>query len=161
MGDQSCLRQSAPLRDQPPTAQLPVQVAMGSFVERNTSRSVPHEVFEKVILRVFPREPGSVAVVLACGSVVGFFAAQASFITKVFVWRSGVKFAYAKRSVAQTGHGATQVWAAAALHFCRLTGNRFRPRITEDPGRRRLTTGSNRISSGNAHRTGRVSSRKR
>jgi hypothetical protein len=45
----------------------------------------PHEVFEKVKLRMLLREPGSVAVLSACGSVVGFFAAQASFITKVFV----------------------------------------------------------------------------
>jgi hypothetical protein len=130
----------------------------GSFAERNTSRSVPHDVFEKVKLRMLPREPGSIAVVFACDLVVRFFAAQQCFITKIFVPGSGVKFAYPKRSVAQTGHGTTQVWTAAALHFCRLTGNRFRPRITEDPGRRRLTASSNCISSGNA-RPGRSSKR--
>jgi hypothetical protein len=72
-----------------------------------------------------------------------------------------MKFTYAKGSVAQTRHGAAQVGAAAALHLYRLTGNRFRSAITEDPGGRWLTTGSDRISRGNAHRTGGVRSGKR
>jgi hypothetical protein len=65
-----------------------------------------------------------------------------------------------KRSIAEARHRSSQIGPATRFHLHGLTRHSICLRISENASRRRLTSGADRISSGNTNRARRVSVRK-